>query len=37
MSVEAWQAKGHDVGTVVMGRLPTDEELMDAIKKALGV
>lgn len=37
MSVAAWQALGHDLGTVVMGRLPTDEELMDAIRKALGV
>ncbi len=37
MSVQAWQAAGHDAGTVVMGRLPTDQELLDAGKRALGL
>jgi hypothetical protein len=37
MSVQAWQAAGHDAGTVVMGRLPTDAELLEAGKRALGL
>ena len=36
MSVAAWQAAGHDQGTVVMGRLPTDAELLAAGRRALG-
>jgi hypothetical protein len=36
MSVAAWQALGHDVGTIVIGRLPTDAELMAAGKAAVG-
>ncbi len=36
-SVAAWQAKGGDVGTRVMGRLPTDAELLAAARRALGV
>ncbi len=37
MSVQAWQAAGHDAGTVVVGRLPTDQELLAAGKRALGL
>jgi hypothetical protein len=36
MLVAAWQARGNDPGTVVVGRLPGDAELIAAGRRALG-
>jgi hypothetical protein len=37
MPVAAWQAQGHDAGTAVVAGWPTDQELLSAGKRALGL